>query len=259
MIWRHADALIGVSHAVKEWLVQKRRLSGSRISVIHYGIETTGFAAPATDLRKTRGMNGRVVIGAIGSLRPVKGFDCLIQAMPLVREVVPEASLIIAGHDLEGYRATLQGLIDEIRLAGQVQLVGFQSDVASFLHGVDVFAFPSRSEGFGQAVIEAMAAGKPVVASRIPPLTGIVVEGETGLLVEADNTHGFAEAIAWLLTHPEDARRMGRRGQERVQDYFSAERMSAETLELYEAVISRRRRNEKGHIRADEPTGINLK
>jgi glycosyltransferase involved in cell wall biosynthesis len=164
--------------------------------------------------------------------------------MPTILREIPGACLHIAGHDLLGYGRTLEALIDKIGLDGCVRLVGFKRDVPSFMHALDVFAFASRTEGFGQVVIEAMAAGKPVVASRIPPLTEIVVDRETGLLAEPDNPEAFAQGITWLLSHPDEAQEMGRRGLERVQNHFSAERMAAETLALYETVLSQRRRRE---------------
>jgi glycosyltransferase involved in cell wall biosynthesis len=102
---------------------------------------------------------------------------------------------------------------------------------------LDVFVLASHSEGFGQVVIEAMAAGRPVVARRIPPLTEIVVDGETGLLVEPENPKAFAEAIAWLLLHPHEARSMGRHGQERVRSHFSSARMAAHTLAFYHELL----------------------
>jgi glycosyltransferase involved in cell wall biosynthesis len=157
--------------------------------------------------------------------------------MPAVFQQIPNAHLLICGHDPWGYGRTLQALIAELHLNGQVRLVGFQDDVPSFLHALDVFAFASHSEGFGQVVIEAMAAGKPVVASKIPPLTEIVVDGETGLLVEPDDPMAFAHAIAWLLTFPEEAKQMGRGGQERVMHQFSAEVMAEKTLSLYRMLI----------------------
>ena len=100
----------------------------------------------------------------------------------------------------------------------------FRSDVPSFLYDMDVFAFASRSEGFGQVVIEAMAAGKPVVASKIPPLTEIVKTVKRAYLVNPGDPQAFANAISWLLTHPEQASKMGRRGQERVYNHFSAQK-----------------------------------
>jgi glycosyltransferase involved in cell wall biosynthesis len=86
-------------------------------------------------------------------------------------------------------------------------------------------------------VIEAMAVGKPVVASRIPSLTEIVKDGETGFLVDPDDPKTFAKAIVWCLTHAEQADEMGKRGQERVHRHFSAQRMADETLSLYESIL----------------------
>ncbi len=182
-------------------------------------------------------LDGGPVIGSIGRLEPRKGHENLIRAMPEILRDVPNALLLIAGHDPWGYGKELQALIDSLGLNGKVRLVGFQRDVTSFLHGSDVFAFATRSEGFGQVVIEAMAAGNPVVASNIAPISEIVLDGETGLLVEPNNPQAFGHAITFLLTHPEAARSMGRRGQERVRSYFSSARMSDETLLLYRGLI----------------------
>ena len=102
---------------------------------------------------------------------------------------------------------------------------------------MDVFAFASRSEGFGQVVIEAMAAGNPVVVSRIAPLTEIVKEGENGLLVDPDDPPGFARAIIWLLNHPEERQQISRCAQESVQTHFSARRMVDETINVYDDLI----------------------
>ncbi|MGH7967050.1 MAG: glycosyltransferase family 4 protein [Candidatus Binatia bacterium] len=236
-VWRRADAVVAISHAVKEWLERERQVPPDKVTVIHYGIEPERFAQPHTDLRARWGLDGRALVGSIGRLEPRKGHECLIQAMPIVLRQVPDTALLIAGPDTWEYSAVLRPLIAKLGLDSQVRLVGFQGDVPSFLHALDVFAFASRSEGFGQVVIEAMAAGTPVVTSRIPPLTEIMVDGETGLLVEPDDPRAFAQAIAWLLQHPEEAQRMGKQGQERIQSHFLAGRMAEETLALYHRVL----------------------
>ena len=184
VLWRRADAVIAISYAAKDWLVQERRVPSAKVVVIHYGIESQRFARPHSDRRPMVGPDGGAVVGTIGRLEPRKGHEGLIRAMPEVLQQVPKASLLIAGHDPWGYGQTLQVLITAMGLSNRIQLVGFLDDIPSFLWGVDVFAFASRAEGFGQVLLESMAAGKPVVASRIPPHTEIVVNGETGLLVE---------------------------------------------------------------------------
>jgi glycosyltransferase involved in cell wall biosynthesis len=234
LFWRRADGVIVISHAVKDWLVEERHVPPEKVTLIHYGIEPEGFARPAAELRKTWSLEGRAVVGSIGRLEPRKAHDRLIKAMPALLEQVPNASLLIAGHDPWGYGKDLHALIEELGLEEQVWLVGFQADIASFLGALDVFAFASRSEGFGQVVIEAMTAGKPVVARRIPPLTEIVVDGGTGLLVEPEKPEAFARAISWLLMHPEEAQHMGMQGRERIYSHFSAEKMVAKVMSLYD-------------------------
>jgi len=232
LLWRRADVMLCISHAVRDWLVG-RGMPPDKARVIHYGIELERFCESAVDLREQWGLNDHAVIGSIGRLEPRKGHDFLIQAMPALCKRVSSARLLIAGHDPWGYGATLRRSIDRLGLEEKVRLVGFQSDVVSFINALDVFAFASSSEGFGQVLVEAMALAKPVVASRIPPLTEIVVDGETGLLVEPEKPKAFADALIQLIKDPLKRECMGLRGRERVEKFFTAERMAGETLALY--------------------------
>ena len=118
-------------------------------------------------------------------------------------------------------------------------MVGFQADVPSFLDALDVFAFASSSEGFGQVLVEAMAAGKPVVASKISPLTEIAVDEETGLLVEGGTPMAYADRLFRLVSHPEERQRMGCLGQDRVRRHFTADKLSQATRCLYEELLRR--------------------
>jgi len=233
LLWRRADAMLCISHAVRDWLVG-RGMPEDKARVIHYGIESDRFSESTGHLREQWGANDKVVIGSIGRLEPRKNHDCLIAAMPQIRQAIPNALLLIAGHDPWDYGATLQRQIDGLGLGENVRLVGFQNDVVSFLSAIDLFAFATKSEGFGQVLVEAMAMSKSVVASAIPPLTEIALDGETGLLVERDNPQAFASALIQLIKDPVERDRMGRRGQERVKKLFTAERMARQTLALYE-------------------------
>lgn len=245
--YRKAEGIIAISSAVKDWLQQELGVCSDKIRVIHYGIEPHRFARSMPDLAESGRNDCRLSIGSIGRLEPGKGFDCLINAMESLRQCLPNSTLCIAGHDPLGYGKTLKALIARLNLQEQVRIVGFQNDIASFLSRLDVFAFASRSEGFGQVLIEAMAAGKPVVASKIPPFTEIVIDGETGLLVDAGRPEAFAHAIRWLLVHPEKARQMGTQGQARVLSHFSVQKMTAETLSVYNSLL-RSRRDEATHV-----------
>lgn len=233
LLWRRADAMLCISHAVRDWLVG-RGMPPDKARVIHYGIETDKFSESRGNLRQHWGLNDKAIIGSIGRLEPRKNHECLIAAMPQICKTIPNALLLIAGHDPWGYGPTLRRQIDGLGLRENVRLVGFQNDVVSFLNAIDVFAFATNSEGFGQVMIEAMAMSKPVVASAIPPLTEIAVDGDTGLLVERGNPRAFADALIQLLKDPLKRERMGLRGRERVEKFFTAERMAGQTLALYE-------------------------
>ncbi|MGQ9463684.1 MAG: glycosyltransferase family 4 protein, partial [Candidatus Fervidibacter sp.] len=193
---------------------------------------------PSRDLRREWGLDENPTIGTIGRLEPIKGHDVLIRAMPTILRHIPKATLLIAGHDPWGYGGHLQALINSLSLKQRVRLIGFQEDIPSFLHALDIFAFASRSEGFGQVVIEAMAAGKPVVASRIAPLTEIVVDGETGILVPPDDPEAFAKTIVRLLSGPEERQQMGKLGVQRVYENFSTKVMGQKTIGIYDRVLA---------------------
>jgi glycosyltransferase involved in cell wall biosynthesis len=232
--YRKTERIIAISSAVKSWLQHELGICGDKITVIHYGIEPEQFTCSVATEGK-QPANGRIV-GSIGRLEPNKGFDCLIRAMKIVHEQLPDVTLWIAGHDPLGYGKTLQSLIRELSLNKHVKLTGFEANVSSFLRAIDVFAFASRSEGFGQVIIEAMAAGKPTVVSNIAPLTEIVRDGQTGFLVKPDDPQAFARAIVSLLANSQQANEMGSQGRERVYARFSAEKMADETLSLYESL-----------------------
>jgi glycosyltransferase involved in cell wall biosynthesis len=239
-VWARADRIIAISEAVKSWLVREQAVPATRVRVIHYGVELLRFASLKSELRQAWGLTGESVVGSIGRLEPRKGHEHLIRAMPSVQRQVPGVVLVIAGHDPGNYRSTLERFVSDLGLQRVVRLVGFQEDVPAFLASLDVFAFASVSEGFGQVVVEAMAAAKPVIATRIAPLTEIVADGQSGVLVNTGDAEGFAAAIVRLLRDREEARRMGENGRLRAEDLFSAAAMSNRTVQIYGDVLSGR-------------------
>jgi glycosyltransferase involved in cell wall biosynthesis len=233
ILWRRANLILCISHAVRDWLI-RHGMPPEKARVVHYGIETEQFAHSRTDVREMWGIKDRIVVGMIGRLEPRKGHQYIIEAMPELCRQIPNALLLIAGHDPWGYGKTLRQLMKSLHVEENVRLIGFQNDVVSFLHALDAFVFATTSEGFGQVLVEAMAAGKAVVASKVPPLTEIAVDGQSARLVEPGKPAAFTAALAQLLSDPVGRQRMGRHGRERVQRYFTAERMAAETISLYE-------------------------
>jgi glycosyltransferase involved in cell wall biosynthesis len=237
-LWRRADRVIAISGAVRDWLVREQAIGPGRIRVVHYGIDVERFAPVRSQLRRAWGIADEPVVGAIGRLEPRKGHEYLIDAMASIRRRLPGAVLVIAGHDPRNHRGALERMISHHKLERSVRLIGFQQDIPGFLAAVDVFAFASVAEGFGQVVVEAMAAAKPVVATKIAPLTEIVADGETGILVKARDPEGFAEAIVRVLKDPEEALRMGEGGRTRARELFSADTMAARTVGIYRELLA---------------------
>ena len=169
-------------------------------------------------------------------LSPQKGVRYLVTAMKKVLEGVPGAVLIVAGEgELE---RELKALAARSGVAGNVVFAGYREDVLELVWAADLFVLPSLWEGMPYAVLEAMTLARPVVTT--PVSSEVVLDGETGLVVPPEDDAALAAAITKLLSEPETAARMGRAGRERVLTSFSADRMAAETLEVYERLLSRR-------------------
>lgn len=229
IVWARADAIIAISNAVKAWLVGHMRISAEKVRVVPYGIDLKPFekSFPFTKA------DDAFCVGTMGRLDPDKGHDVLIRAMSFIVDRYPHIRLYIAGHDPSGYGAQLRRLIAELGLEEHVRLPGFVQNVPRFMNGLDVFALASRTEGFGQVVIEAMAAGKPVIASGISPFTEIIIDGVTGVLVPPEQPEAFAEAVERLLLSPDTRKEMGVHGRRRVEAHFSAERMTDAVIGVY--------------------------
>jgi glycosyltransferase involved in cell wall biosynthesis len=203
----------------------RRRDGRSPSHVVPLGIDLERFASGRPALQGT-------VVGNVARLAAQKGHDTLLDAVPAVLDRHPEARFAIAG-DGE-LREALERRAQE--LGGEhVSILGNRSDVADLLASFTVFAYPSRFEGLCLAVIEAQAAGVPVVATPVGGIRETVVDGETGWLVPVDDAAALAERIVHVLDHPDEARRVADEAQRRAQR-FSEQAMVERTLALYEGI-----------------------
>ncbi len=203
----------------------------SKYCVVRNGIDVDRFAAPPR-----RDLSGGPVIGAVGRFTEEKGHTHLVEAFARARVALPGARLVLVGYgELEAdlrQRATSLGLDGAVRFAGE-------RDSAEMLPGFDLFVQPSLYESQGLAILEAMAAGRPVVASDVGGVRDVVQEGETGLLVPPADPAALAGAIVRLARSPDLASSMADRARARVRELFTLDRMVEAYARLYRQILGR--------------------
>ena len=223
---RFADAVVAISRAVAACAPP------GRARLIYHGVAVDEFHNAA--LSATR--KGQVV-GAAARLAPIKGIEFLIRGFAKLHDEFPQARLEIAGVGPELPR--LQREVARLHAKNRIVFLGWQPDMAQTMAGWDLFAMPSLEEGLGQAALEAMASGLPVVASEVGGLCEVVKHGETGWLVPAAEPEALANAIRSLLLDPELRMRMGAAGYDRARTCFEVSRMVREFGELYQELLDR--------------------
>jgi glycosyltransferase involved in cell wall biosynthesis len=238
--YRQVDCFIAASEAIRRMLVGDG-IPEDRAVTVHEGIDSGRIAAmPAAKVHAEFWLPTHApIVGNVAALVPHKGHRHLIDTAALVVREVPDARFVIVG---EGeLRPALERQIRDLHLEKHVILAGFREDVLALHKGFDLFAMSSVTEGLGTSLLDAMAAGRSVVATSTGGIPEVVVHRETGLLVPPRDHRAMADAIVELLRNEPLRTRMGQAGLERVRARFTVERMVAETLRVYEATVDRRR------------------
>jgi glycosyltransferase involved in cell wall biosynthesis len=182
------------------------------------------------------------LVGMVGTLRPQKNYELMFRATLALKREFPGLRVAIAGAEESAehtHGRDLQALIDELGLSDTITMLGFRSDVYDVISQIDVGAQSSDFEGSPQSVLEMMEAAKPVVATSVGGMTDMVIDGETGILVEPGDRDGLAEGVATLLRDPGRAAEMGRAGQELRRREFTMEHMISLVEQLYEELWAR--------------------
>lgn len=239
--FRPAARLIAVSGAVRDNLVQSGFPPG-QVVVVHNGVDTHEFeldrSAAKRQVAEELGIPPDVaLVGTVGKLRTWKGQHVLLAAAPLVLRTHPQVHFLLVGGGDARYKRRLRAFAREQSLQAQVHLLGDREDVPRCTCAMDVAVVPSLSEPFGMVVVEAMAAGTPVVASSVGGIVEIVEPEETGLLVRLDDPWALAEAVSRLLSEPGFAQALADRARKVAAARFSAERMAQETEAVYRQVL----------------------
>jgi len=228
-----ANRIVAVSPSVRDFVVQRVGIPASKVLVIPNGVDVARFAAAQPISRAAWGLPAEgSLIGAVMRLDPVKGGETLVRA---VAALPPGPHAVVVGDGPQ--RAAWESLADALGVAGRIHFVGYQADVPAWLAACDVFVLSSEREGMPNAVLEAMAAGRPVVATAVGGTPDVVLDGVTGLLVPPRDPAALARAIQSLLDDPARAREMGAAGRWRVEEHFSLEAVVARTVALYDSLL----------------------
>jgi glycosyltransferase involved in cell wall biosynthesis len=211
---------------------------GVRCRLVENAVDTDEFArrADAAAARRRWGIApGRSVIGAVGRLSPEKGYDLLIRSADQLRRAGHDVELLIAGTGPEESR--LQALADELDLAGRVRLIGHVADPRSLYEALDLFALSSHTEGLPNVVLEAMAMGVAVVATRVAGVPRLIRDGECGVLVQPGCVEGLSAAIAGLLADPARRGRLAAAGRREVVDRYGFAARMEKVRDVYDGLL----------------------
>jgi len=231
---RFTEKIVALTAGEKRDYVDLAVAKEQDIAVIHSGVAVGEFAAEGFDTAakmQALGLDPRKRhIGFVGWLLPIKGPGYLLNAMTAVWQEHPDAELVFVGKgELEG---ALRAQASFAGCDGRVKFLGWRDDISEIMPLFDVFVLPSLNEGMGRVLVEAMAAGRPVVASRVGGIPDLVRHGETGLLVTPRDDEAIAASISLLLSNPRKAERMGAQGRLRCHE-FGLPAMIAGLDELY--------------------------
>jgi glycosyltransferase involved in cell wall biosynthesis len=234
-------ALIAVSPQVRDDLVSLGIAPRERFAVIRLGIELDErIAAEQNGRVESRRYLGipedRFAVGWIGRMTAVKRTDDVLVAFKRLRESGVEATLCMVGDGPD--RAGLEQRAHELGIVRDTLFLGYQEDVAPFYAAFDALVLPSSNEGTPVSVIEALGAGRPVVATRVGGVPDVVRDGEDGFLVEPGATDELAERLAQLARDPALRERMGKQGRERVLPRYAVERLVADVDRLYRSLLN---------------------
>ncbi|MGP8270795.1 MAG: glycosyltransferase family 4 protein [Terracidiphilus sp.] len=229
------DAVFAVSEQVRRHSIEVDRIDPARIQTIYSGLNLEDWDMAPRPVKAP----GEFLVTTVGNIRRVKGHDVLIRAAAAVVKQFPKVTFSIAGDVLEaGYFVELQSLVKDLKLGSHFRFDGGVTNLRQHLAAADIFVLPSRSEGFSNAIVEAMAASLPVVATNVGGNREAVKDGISGFIVPSDDPDAVSAAILKLLSDPSLARAMGTAGRNLAAERFTVEAMMNWTASAYRNLLS---------------------
>jgi glycosyltransferase involved in cell wall biosynthesis len=236
---KYADGFIAVSDDVRRSIIETIAPEPDKIFTICNAVDLKPFERVGDRPLFCEGLGVKGdshLIASVGRLTKQKGHRYLLEAAKPVINKFPDAHFLLIG-DGE-LRDTLACQAEEIGVAEHLHFLGLRRDVPDLLAAADLFVLPSLWEGLSVALLEAMAAAKPIVASAVPGTNQAMIPGETGLVIPPGDSQALADAIIQLLSDPVRARSMGRYARQHVKMHFGAQKQACEHLALYRHLLS---------------------
>ena len=208
----------------------------SRVILLPNCAEISSASSVNPDLSSLGIRNGHRIVGTVGNLRSVKNHLMFVEGMARVLPDFSDAFGLIIGQPIP-YEPDLsnkiRAKIKELQLEGRVILAGFRPNIPELMHRMEVFCLTSQSESTPNVVLEAMAAARPVVATKVGGVPELIEDGVNGFLTEPNDVEGFARSVAYLLEHPDIGKKMGSAGRAKVEYHFRCEQASQQLKDLY--------------------------
>lgn len=246
------DAFIAVARPHSRYLAEHEGCPAEKIRVVPNGVDSRRFQPrPADDdLRRRLGLSpGQLVVAMVAALRPEKNHELLLRAAVRIRQELPGACVLVVGDGPR--RGMLEAMATELGLGQTVRFVGTQSDIPGVLALADVVVLTSHIEANPVSLLEAMAAEKPVVATRVGSVPETVLDGTTGYLVEPGDERRLAERIVELLRDRPRASAMGRAGRKEVLAHWTVEHMTHGYEDLLSEIYDRKARGRQAPVEGD--------
>jgi len=237
-VLRNYAAVVGVSDEVKQRLL-KAGVHKDKINLVRNGIDLRPFTNAPPSLQSGLPGNPAPIVGLIGRLAIEKGVDVFLQAAARILMELPSTKFVVVGEGPD--REKLESLIDELKIRENVSMLGQRADMPSVYASLDIMVSASRREGLPMAILEGMASGLPIVATSVGEVPTVVLDGRTGVVLPPEDPALLASAIVTLLKNPAERERLGVAARKLVEDEFSAQRMTADYLRVYEEAASRRK------------------
>ncbi|MEA3409443.1 MAG: glycosyltransferase, partial [Candidatus Eisenbacteria bacterium] len=245
---RVVDAVVVNSAAAARELSERFHVPESKVENIGVGtdLEKISGAAPAEELRRELGLGGSKVVGVVAKLSPVKDHGRFLAAAALISGAYEDVRFLVVGDGSE--RTRLEREAGELGLSGKVHFIGVRNDVPAVLKLMDVLVLTSLSEGSPNVLLEGMAAGVPVVATRVGGVPEVVEHGVSGFLVDPGDAPGLSNAVLQLLTDADRAREMGAKGRATAVENYDINRVVMRVEDVFAGLLERARGTAGGRV-----------